>query len=329
MRRSRRPLSLEQLNRRTARPRRPRVSSSGYGLYPSAARAPIKRKSMVPKHDRKWIGRVAIASLSFILGILSGYFGDLARLAVPPGVLLDSTIGDILSATVLQERDPPAQGVMWIYPGRLSVDHPEVAAHLAGRFQALDPLDAAMRELGAIDVSYTKLKVIVEGHRNQAVRIVGMRALITSRTPPVQGYTLIGPGPEGEGQSVPIAFNLDEPDPIARVPNPGLPWGFEDFFGGPAFADYTVSLAKGEQQVFEIGARTKNYDVRWTIELTVLVDGEERRFTADINGKPIETSALLIAGDPSLKGPMGADISRYAEVYKFSMDTRQTFDRLK
>src|SRR5689334_1672809 len=106
MRQPTRPLSLTRLRRRASRPRRPRVSSSGYGLRPPAPRALIKRKSITPKHDRKWVGRIAIASLSLILGILSGYFADLTRLAVPPGVLLDSATGDILSATVLQERDP-------------------------------------------------------------------------------------------------------------------------------------------------------------------------------------------------------------------------------
>lgn len=89
----------------------------------------------------------------------------------------------------------------------------------------------------------------------------------------------------------------------------------DDYFTKtPAFSKYTVELKRGEQQVFQITARTFQYYVKWNIEIELFVDGETRTVVADAGGKPIETTALMF---PPGGTPVDPDQDKYEEVYDF------------
>jgi hypothetical protein len=50
-------------------------------------------------------GSIALAVLSFVIGLVSGYVSDLARLALPPGLILDAASSETVRVIVLRERD--------------------------------------------------------------------------------------------------------------------------------------------------------------------------------------------------------------------------------
>lgn len=323
------------------RPRRPRGRASSMrsgplrmpasGLRPPSGRAlrsSAKQNKLRSAANRIFSSKALIAILSFAVGILSGYVSDLTKLAIPPGAVVDVTNRDAIRATILIEHDQGDQGELWLYPFALSANRPDVAQTLSRRVTDWDDLHHKLYESGAIDVNLTHAKLIVEGQRNTGVRLIGMQAIIKSRAKPAPGFTLIAPGPQGEGSNALVAFDLDDvQNSVAREPH-GLSAYGDDYFGSPVFSDHTFLLGKGEQQVFQITARTVRYDVQWTIDVTALVDGVTQHYDATVAGRPIHTSTLIRpAGQPySTTNAMAWDSQKYSEVYELDFE-HLNFDR--
>jgi hypothetical protein len=124
-------------------------------------------------------------------------------------------------------------------------------------------------------------------------------------------FTLIGPRPQGNAATGKVAFSLDEDDPIARVPT-SADIDRSEYFGLPYFSDNTVSLARGEKYVFQVAASTQLYDVKWWVELSIQVDGDEQRLVIDDNGEPLRTVVGVYSPGGGRWSPDG---SRYTEAY--------------
>ncbi len=277
------------------------------GLRPPVA-PPPKRSRLAG-----WTGRTLIGLTGFALGVLSGYATDVIKLKFPASDIAD--IGaDYVSTTVIVERDQDSQGELWVYPFRVST-RPEVEEVVLQPVGNLDEFHQRIRKSGAIDANVTVAKLIVEGSRNKPVRIIDIRAVAESKTEPPAGGTVLVPGPQGAADSAQVAFDLDTDDMIGQIPDNEVGPYFDEYFTGrPAFGKYTVVLARGEQQVFQLTARTFRYHVRWNIELDIFADDRTTTVTANANGSPLETTAVLATPGASQAGP---DNTRYAEVYDF------------
>ena len=283
---------------------------------PPGRRTGLRQPVAPPARRRRlsgWPGRTLIGLAGFALGILSGYATDVIKLKFPASVIAD--IGaDFVSTTVVLERVQEVQGELWVYPFRVST-RPEVEEVVLRPVGNLDEFHQRLRKSGAIDANVTVAKLIVEGSRNKPVRIIDMRAVAVSKSEPLTGGTVLVPGPQAAADSAQVAFDLDSDDMIAQIPdNEYGPYFDEYFTGRPAFGKYTVVLDRGEQHVFQVTARTFRYHVRWNIELDVFSDGRTTTVTADVNGSPMETSAVVAVPGDSQAGP---DVARYAEVYDF------------
>jgi hypothetical protein len=69
----------------------------------------------------------------------------------------------------------------------------------------------------------TPLRIIVSGNRSDPVVIQDMHVHVLKRESPISGSLFYGE-PQGEGDAIGLAFNLDAPDPIAlRTDEEGLP----------------------------------------------------------------------------------------------------------
>jgi hypothetical protein len=223
----------------------------------------------------------------------------------------------------LRERDQSTQGELWLLPFALSTARPELVERLDRhvRSRQWDTFHDELYKAGGIDANVSIMKLVVEGRRNTPVVITGMRAL-SKKAEPSTDFTLIGPGPQGNAATAKVVFDLDEEDPIARVPTSADLESVEHF-GLPYFSDNTVSLARGEKQVFQVVASTKRYDVEWSIELTMHVDGDQQRLVVDDGGKPLRTSVAVYSPG---SGRWGPDESKYREVYDV---LGSTFERRK
>ncbi|MFI6451877.1 hypothetical protein ACIBF6_10005 [Streptosporangium amethystogenes] len=114
------------------------------------------------------------------------------------------------------------------------------------------------------------VKLIIEGSRTEAVRIIGMRARVLKVTPVISG-TLFRYGPQGGDKSIKVGFDLKSPNPIAREvlesssPNIKL--------GAYYFASQSELLKKGESKVFEITTIAGPYTYKWDIQIDLAAQG--------------------------------------------------------
>jgi hypothetical protein len=265
---------------------------------------------------------ILAGAVGFILGAASGaigtYMSEYAKVAVPPGEIADQNSSEpAVRGTILLEHDESMQGLFWALPFVVS-ERPEVEQLLLNGIPRSRDIDYPMRALGAADINVTRCRLIIEGRRNGGVQVLQIRANGVAREPLGSGSTLTGSGPEGTGALVRIAFNLDEADPVARHAAEDSYVYADDYFAEPYFSDTTLSLARNEQQVFDIVARTLRHYIEWRIDVQVLSAGVASWVTIGASDEPLRTNAL--------RNPRGSDdstqaeLADYAETYKINFE---------
>src|SRR5438046_9011394 len=101
---------------------------------------------------------------------------------------------------------------------------------------------------------------------------------------------VIVPAGGGPGPRVGIGFGLDAKSPVPRsIVDVGT------FGDGNYFQTNTVSLRHGEQQTFEVIAKTKLHYCEFQLLLTVLDDGQTLTQTVDNGGRPVRVTRTAAA----------------------------------
>jgi hypothetical protein len=175
-----------------------------------------------------------------------------------------------------------------VFPKPLQISNSELSK-ISSYFQSIQGPRAFYRWAhahGAVDPNSVFVQLVVTGNRNHEVRITSMQA--SGRCgPPLTGTMMFSQSAGGE-YSIPIGFDLDKPDPNARLYYP-----MSGRFGGDYFATQTVSLKPHEQQTFEIVGISTHHYCRFSIKLTVL-DGNRSVVETVQNGhQPFEVSGTL------------------------------------
>lgn len=151
-------------------------------------------------------------------------------------------------------------------------------------------------------------KLVIEGSRAEAVRIVGMRARVRKVTPVVSG-TLFRYGPQGGEKSIRVAFDLKSPNPIARevldTSSPTIR------LGAYYFASQSELLKKGESKVFEITTIAGPNTYEWDIQIDLAAQG--RTWSIYRPDKPFRVSGVP---------------RKYVHQYEFNLATNR-WDRIK
>lgn len=257
---------------------------------------------------------LAGAVVTGTVGIATSYFSEVAKATFPPTELADDQARDLpVRAVALQERSDGDQGELWYFPYAIS-SRPDVAKRITtGSFINEFDRRKFYYDNGAADIEVSHVKLVLEGRRNDDVRVLDIRARATKSAFPSTGGTLLIPGPQGRGASARMGFDFDR----AGVDLPALAMdsgSFKDeyFSGNEA---QSIGLARGEQQVIEITASTAKSYVEWSIDLVVLVDGA--RFVQNViaGSRPVRT-ALLRRGQPT--GKSGYYEAAYEEIYEYS-----------
>jgi hypothetical protein len=142
---------------------------------------------------------------------------------------------------------------------------------------------------GAIPVGSTAIRLVVQGNRNNSVRIVNMQPIMSCRAP-LTGTLFYFPH-QGEDVTTQLVLNLDKPFAlpgyrigVARV-NPNY------------FAHYTVSLKRNEQFTFNIVASTNAYYCEFKLKMTVLDGSRALTETISDNGQPFRVTAAAYKED--------------------------------
>lgn len=285
---------------------------AGQGLQPQS----VSRRSLLK------------GAASFVAGLVTGvagtYLTDLSKTLFPPGETADAFVDSAPVRTFVSlEHDTSKQGVLWILPFKVS-EKPDFSAYLL-QGNDLSNLPRKIVDEGGVDANLTILKLIVEGRRNSTVRIIGMRAIITKKTSPLTGVSVLTPGPQGVGSSQ-VGFDLDSMDLEAREVSQedGASSYQADFFREPFFASETAPLARQGQEVFQVVARTVKSHIEWFIEIDLLVDNSRVQTRVGIGENPIITSALWPDGEDNTS----PDPAYYDEIYAID-EGLASFSRVK
>ncbi len=110
----------------------------------------------------------------------------------------------------------------------------------------------------------TDTQLVVQNNLGIPVRILDID-VIKSCTQPLRGTLFYAPG-QAAVETIQLGFNLDSPDSDARkIDGENLTNSDPHYF-----ADYTVLIAPGAQQVFNLFAQTSNHACVFRYQATVL-----------------------------------------------------------
>jgi hypothetical protein len=154
---------------------------------------------------------------------------------------------------------------------------------LAG-VRGCDGLFEAGKRAGAVDVGLLVEKVVLEGRTARGVTIVGMRARVLKRRPPLAAASISCQSAGAIGAAG-MVFDLDEPRAVAR--------GFADDSGTPGrpyFDRKVIEVAHHEIQPLDVRGVSSHAYVEWVIDADLLVDGKTKTMTIDDGGRPFRVT---------------------------------------
>lgn len=124
---------------------------------------------------------------------------------------------------------------------------------------------------GGVGLQDLSIRLVVAGSNSQGINIMNVRLVSLRRQPPLGG-TLFSVPPQAANPTLSMMFNLDEASPIARRI---AQWSGDDPRPAePYFAGHTVSLAKGERQVFFIRTTTARFYATFDLEIDYTVGND-------------------------------------------------------
>lgn len=158
-----------------------------------------------------------------------------------------------------------------------------------------DVLDRLERS-GGVRVEALTLRLILEGRRNQQIRITDIVPEVVERSEPLAGTLFFMPAQGGE-PSLSLLLDLDQIHPVAReVAEDSTPFDLKP--GPPYFDANTISLKEGEQQVVVMRVRTQHSFFTFRIRIDYQIGGQPKSITVDDAGKPFTITALHPGPEP-------------------------------
>lgn len=170
--------------------------------------------------------------------------------------------------------------------------------------------DQALREVGAVNLETLTLRTVFTSRRNQQINIIGIEPEIVARTAPWSG-TLFSAPPQAGSPTMNMMFDMDRVRPQARDAV------YDDASatikpGKPFFAQRTITLRDGKQQVVLVRAHTERHYVSFRLRVTYMLGDDPKTLTVDDDGRPFELTAS--SDDASGTG------SQYRRVFELQSD---------
>jgi hypothetical protein len=158
-------------------------------------------------------------------------------------------------------------------------------------------LENQIKNAGGVNVNAVFIRLILQGNRNEPVRILDISTTDLRRTEPLD-TVLFDVGGQGAVSNIQMGFNLDQVSPQALNIEP-----LDDMTSQPYFEYHTISLATGEQDVLIIQADTNCYSASFDLSVYYTVGDTRHTEVIDNNGKPFRVSGFRVtrAGFPSYR----------------------------
>jgi hypothetical protein len=214
---------------------------------------------------RRWLSRrwwlVAVAVL-LVVAVVGTYF-------LWPEDTSGADMRDPIRIVDLSDPFTPgfSYDTAWVASMPLEADHVAAA-------KSSDDMTQLMKSNGGVPLGRASMGVIFRGVLNDPVVITQIKARIMDTVAAPSGTIIGPPAVGGPGAKYVLTFDLDEIDPVARIPGlPGEP--------GKRFSDGNYfQVDKGETYVFALyGLARSKHAYRWVIDMDFLVDSRHRTLT--------------------------------------------------
>jgi hypothetical protein len=259
------------------------------GIRPSAtartAKAvPLSRWRSAVKRPFTWIvASILTAVGAIVAGTLTGLLNQV--IDVPAAQDLARLGPDIrIISEVIHDDD---QGYTMVLPNRYqpTSHQQDIVSKFLGN--ELEALTAQLRMAGGADLGKLSIRVLLEGRRNQEIRVVDIYPVNIKREPRFSG-TIFHMPPQAGGPNSQMIFDMDERFPRARE----FAWKGETIVPGDLFfRKTTISLPDRAQDVLVIRATAKKQSISFDLQVTYFVGGEQRQVVFNDNGKPFQVTA--------------------------------------
>ncbi|OLF10820.1 hypothetical protein [Actinophytocola xanthii] len=265
--------------------------------------SPRRKAGLLLLRPVSWLSATIIAAIVASLAVV--YAPRLLNTVIPGRPVVDVDTVDnppVVDAANDGARPPVAYNAFAfprvLTPAELQELNTTVAGQEAGGTGPGPEAITWMRAHDAYDVGGLVTRVVVQAI-DQPVRVLGVRAEIEERKPPV-GKTVLYTPPEGSDDVVVAALNLDEREPSA-----------------PHFAASTESLNPGESVVIDVEASVSKYSVVWRIAIDYTAAGKEDTYlVGHEDGGPFRTTGLPNA-TPKKSGTRDGFLRQYPDPWWF------------
>jgi hypothetical protein len=151
-----------------------------------------------------------------------------------------------------------------------------------------------VRSAGGVSLTLLTLRMVVEGRRNQEIRILDIRPKIVERTPPLDGTLFDAPG-QGAGPTMKMLLDLDRAHPIvteAVITD-------DEVKSGPAFfGNTTISLKDREEQVIILRALAVNHYAAFELIFEYRLGDKARTMTLTNQGQAFRVTGPRLGAGP-------------------------------
>ncbi|QKW07439.1 hypothetical protein HUT18_14670 [Streptomyces sp. NA04227] len=240
------------------------------------------------------------------MGVVVGAVG--LAIGVPFG-LLSAVLQDKITA-----KDPAEPVVTARYDGRDAGDRSVLfrgARELPDGVGEKTGCGGRAVARGAVDFQATPVRVEVTGVEGRTVVIKDIRAKVLRSATPHAGVVLTCPT-QGSGNATAAAMELDEAE------SPALEVAWDDvqpFISTKRYFDGKFHYVESQKpEVFDVTSYTRTQDYDWVLEVVGSVDGRDRVWTLDNDGRPFHTAGALPApprppgdGDSPVRNDTGRD----------------------
>jgi hypothetical protein len=172
-----------------------------------------------------------------------------------------------------------------VVPGRYSPPRELVQALSRPEAASSAAVQRRVRDARGVDVRDIFIRIILQGNRNEVIRVLSITPVNLRRTAPLDNVLFDMYG-QGEDANIQIGFDLDQPFPQAlNVAEPDV------FTSQPFFEAHTISMSNGEQAVLVIQASTNCYSASFDLAVNYMVGGAARTKVISNAGQPFRVSA--------------------------------------
>ncbi len=246
------------------------------------------RKRSTAQKVTAWVGGLAGVGIAAFVAAFSTTIGNHVGAVVtrPASLRGLPVVIDLVSVA-------NSEGGSYAFPEARILTRSQLAALDALRFPSSD---SWFLRAGAVDTSPIDIQLIVQGNRDNEVRITNIKPVASCQVASY-GTLFYSPTSGADGSTV-LLLNLDNLQPELYYQAAGHPAGEEAYF-----ANNTVSLSRGEQFTFQIIAETHVNYCHFSLDMTVL------------DGTHVETEVVNNHGTPFGVIATAPALSQYSVLY--------------